>query len=210
VTLAEDPRIRPQLFARPDSVRLLDQLTAIDAWIGTRRATEEWAAEPVSRELRLDRARRLDVVRRQHRALLQATERQQQEEDGFLRLAPAPRAVVVHRNDWFKDKVCTRLRAAGVEVVAELSNGADAVGVVVAEQPDVLLVEDKLPMLSGLDVLREVRRFAPSTRVVAQVADDGQIGAFLEVGACTAFTRRIPPADIADAVCDLLALGVAG
>ena len=52
-----------------------------------------------SREARLDAARRLDVVRRQHAAIVART-------DASLRasreaLAGQPRAVVVHRNDWF-------------------------------------------------------------------------------------------------------------
>lgn len=204
MTLAEPPRIRPRLFTRPDTERLPDQLAGIDAWHRTRREVESWAAGAGSREMQLDRTRRLDVIRRQHQALVEATERQLRTTGHLLRSAPAPRAVVVHRNDWFKDKISTALRASGVELVGALSNGADAVGAVVAEQPDVLLVEDKLPMLGGLDVLREVRRLAPRTLVTVQVFDNRDIGRFLEAGARTAFTRRIPPADIAAALCDLL------
>jgi CheY-like chemotaxis protein len=205
MTIAESRRLRSALFTRPDTERLADQLAAIDAWNRARREVEAWATEAGSREMRLDRARRLDVIRRQQRALVEATERQLRDAGGLLRSAPAPRAVIVHRNDWFKNKMGVALRAGGVEVVDELSNGADAVGVVVAEQPDVLLVEDKLPMLGGMDVLREVRRFASKTVVTVQVVDDWEIGPFLEAGARTAFTRRIPPADVAGAICDLLA-----
>ena len=74
-----------------------------------------------------------------------------------------------------------------------------------AEQPELLLLEDKLPMLGALEVLAEVRRWAPQTLVTVQVANDWEIGPFLEAGACTAFTRRIPPAEIADALCSMLA-----
>jgi CheY-like chemotaxis protein len=204
LTIAESPRVRPALFSRPDTARLADQLAGIDAWNRSRRELEVWASEPGSREMRLDAARRLDVIRRQQQALIEATERQLRDTGGPLRSAPAPRAVVVHRNDWFKNKVGAELRAGGLEVVIELSNGADAVGVVVAEQPDVLLMEDKLPMLDGIDVLREVRRFAPKTLVTVQVVDDSEIGPFLDAGACTAFIRRIPPADLAEAICELL------
>jgi CheY-like chemotaxis protein len=205
MTIAQTPRSRVPLSGRPDTARLADQLTGIDAWHRTRRELESQAVEAGSREMRLDRSRRLDVVRRQHQALVEATERQLRQTGDALRSAPAPRAVIVHRNDWFKDKVVTGLRAGGVELVGELSNGADAVGVVVAEQPDVLLLEDRLPMLGGLDVLREVRRLSPRTLVTVQVVDDRDIGPFLEAGASTAFTRRTSPADVALALCDLLA-----
>jgi CheY-like chemotaxis protein len=204
VTIAESPRVRPTLSTRPDTERLVDQLAGINAWNRTRREVERWACQAGSREERLDRARRLDVVRRQHSALVEATERQLRDTGRPLRAAPAPRIVVAHRNDWFKNKVSTGLSASAVQIVAELSNGADAVGVVVAEQPDLLLLEDKLPMLSALDVLAEVRHLAPRTHVTVQVGNDHEIGPFLEAGARTAFSRRIPPADIATAICDLL------
>ena len=205
MTMIESRRVRPDVCGRPEIERVIDQVSGIDAWNRARRDVESWAADAGSREMRLDRARRLDVVRRQHRALVEWTDRRLREPGGCLELTPAPRAVVVHRNDWFKDKLCAGLRAGGVVVVAALSNGADAVGVVVAEQPDVLLLEDKLPMLGGLDVLAEVRRHAPKTLVTVQVGNDWEIGPFLDAGAHTAFTRRIPPADIAEAVCDVLA-----
>jgi CheY-like chemotaxis protein len=205
VTIIESRRVRPELSGRPEIERVIDQVSAIGAWNRARREVEARAAEAGSREMRLDRARRLDVVRRQHGALVESTERQLRDAGGCLEAAPAPRAVVVHRNDWFKDKLGAGLRAGGFTVVGELSNGADAVGVVVAEQPDVLLVEDKLPMLGGLAVVAEVRRYAPKTLVTVQVGNDWEIGPFLDAGAHAAFTRRIPPADIAEALCELLA-----
>jgi CheY-like chemotaxis protein len=205
VTIADRPRVRLRTPPRPVAERVADQLAAIDALTRTCRDVHVWAAEAGSRETRLDRARRLDVLRRQHRALVEATERQLRDTGDPLSSAPAPRVVVAHRNDWFKDKVGQGLRTRCMQVVAELSNGADAVGVVLAEQPELLLLEDKLPMLGALEVLAEVRRWAPQTLVAVQVANDWEIGAFLEAGACTAFTRRIPPADIADALCSMLA-----
>lgn len=205
MTLADSPRARLRPPPRPETERVADQLAGIDALTRTSRDVQAWAAEAGSREMRLDRARRLDVVRRQHRALVEATARQLRDSGDPLTSVPTPRVVVAHRNDWFKDKVGRGLRARCMQVVAELSNGADAVGVVLAEQPELLLLEDKLPMQSALEVLAEVRRWAPQTLVTVQVANDWDIGPFLDAGACQAFTRRVPPADIADALCHLLA-----
>jgi hypothetical protein len=52
-------------------------------------------------------------------------------------------------------------------------------------------------MMSGEDVVREVRAFAPMTRIGAQVAYDDRIALMLEAGAHSAYTRRVPPADVA-------------
>ena len=65
-------------------------------------------------------------------------------------------------------------------------------------------------MLAGLAVVAEVRRYAAKTLVTVQVESDWEIGPFLEAGAHTAFTRRVPPADISEALCDLLRCCAAG
>ena len=187
---------------------LREQLDAIDAWHAKRRAAEMRGvaadAVDVSREMRLDAARRLDVVRRQQNALIERTEQQLRESAHVLRSQVQPRAVIVHRNEWFKSKVAEGLRDGGVAIVADLENGADAIGVSVAEQPDLLLIEDKLPMMSGEDVLREVLRFSPRTLTAVQAASEWELGPLLDAGAHAAFSRRVPPADVARDLCLLL------
>lgn len=84
-----------------------------------------------------------------------------------------------------------------MHVVAGTDNGADAVGLTVAEQPDLVLVEDTLSMLTGVEVIREVRRFSAETVVVAQAAHGDRVGQLLDAGASAVFTRRTPPADVA-------------
>lgn len=180
----------------------LDQLHGVDAWCRANRATGLLLEAAPSREMRVNLSRRRAVVDRQRQAIVEWTSRQLQESERPLHLTAEQRAVIVHRKDWFKDKLTTELEAGGITVVASLENGADAVGVVVAEQPDVLLVEDKLPMVNGLDVARAARQYAPRTRVVAQVANNAEIGPFLDAGAATAYLWSVPPADIA---ADLLA-----
>ncbi len=59
-------------------------------------------------------------------------------------------------------------------------------------------------MMSGEDVVREVRTFAPLTRIGAQVAYDHRIAAMLEAGAHTAYTRRVVPTDVARGLAELL------
>ena len=193
----------------PDSRSDLDlarqQLAAIDRWHAARRASQDAAQRTAtSRESRMDVARRLAVIRAEHKAIVERTDAQLRTSVGLLQRTAPRRAIVVHRNAWFVDKVAADLTLRSIDVVARMTNGAEAVGAVVAEQPDLLLVEDSLPMMSGEDVVREVRTFAPSTRIAAQVAYDDRIAAMLEAGADSAYTRRVPPADVAAALADLL------
>ena len=90
-------------------------------------------------------------------------------------------------------------------MVARLDNGADAVGLSVAEQPDLLLVEDALAMVPGEQVVRDVRRFCPHTVVAAQASHSGRIGPLLEAGATTVFSRQVSGPDVARAMLRLLA-----
>ncbi len=179
------------------------QLEAVEAFHRARRLAEraEQAAGR-SREMRLDASRRLDVLRREHAALIA---RSQQQLASSLRLSgPGCRVVLAHRNEWFVGVVADLVRARGLDVVAEVDNGADAVGTVVAEQPDLLLVEDLLAMLPGEQVVREVVRFSPSTLVVAQVAYGDRVGDLLDAGADAVVTRQVPPREVAQKMWELV------
>lgn len=181
------------------------QLTAIERFHGYRHLAEEAAAAAArSRELRMDAARRLEVVRREHEALVARADEQLRRTGDLLHGSAAPRVVLAHRNAWFAGRVAELLRDAGAQVVASVDNGADAIGVAVAEQPDLLLVEDTLAMVPGEQVVREVRQLCAGTCVVAQVAYSDGVGSMLDAGAMTVFTRRVPPGDVAEGMRALL------
>lgn len=173
------------------------QLQAIDSFNRARRmAVSAAASAQGSREMRLDAARRLDVMRRQHDAVVATTDDALRSSRDTLRRAGTIRTIVVNRNTWFTRKLTSALLDQGFLVLAQLDNGADAVGTVVAEQPDLLLMEDPLPMMTAEQVVREVRRYSPATFVAVQ-ADSHGTAALLEAGASTVFTRQVTPADVA-------------
>lgn len=181
------------------------QLEGVATWHERRRQQQDGAASGrCSREQRLDLARRRDILQEQHRAIVARTDEQLRDSARMPSCTCRARAVVVHRGAWFIDKVCAALDGSGVDVVSRLANGAEAVGVVIAEQPDLVLVEDALPMLPGEAVIREIVACAPRTVVVAQVAHDEGISAMLAAGAWAAFPRRIPPGDVAAGLLALL------
>jgi CheY-like chemotaxis protein len=188
---------------RSDFELAVDQVLGIAGWTQAHRAPDEVRSR-ISREGRLDLALRRDVVARQRQAMQGWTERQLRDNcTPAYAVAPA-RAVLALRHPWFSAKVAEALRAGGVAVVADLDNGADAVGIVIAEQPDLLLVEDRLPLVPGAEVCMDVTRWAPRTMVAMQVAEDRGIGACLDAGAALAFTRRMPPGDVASHLLEAL------
>ena len=175
------------------------QIDAIDAWHRARHAAEAVAQTALStRESRLDVHRRLEARRREQQALLARAEEQLRTSGGVLAGRVRPRAVLAHRNPWLRDTVAGRLRDEGVDVVGLFDDGADCAGTLVVEQPDLLLVEDRLPTLTGVEVVLRARQFAPRTVVGAQALDASSVAALFDAGAQAVFTRRVPPADMVD------------
>lgn len=152
----------------------------------------------------MDSARQLDVVRRQHEALVSRAHEQLRRSDELLRGTAARRAVLAHRNEWFGGKVAQMIEDHGIAVVARIDNGSDAIGVAVAEQPDLLLVEDTLAMVPGEQVVREVREYSPETLITAHVGHRDRVGLFLDGGAAHVFTRRVPPVDVVNGMARLI------
>lgn len=183
---------------------LRQQLEAIERFGRSRCAAPSTDAGPLTREGRLDAARERDVLERQHEALVAHVHRQLAESGASFRSVVRRRAVLAHRSPWFAAKVCAGLEADGVHVVALLENGADAVGVAVAEQPDLVLVEDALPMVPGPRVVAEVRALCPAAVVAAQVDHGDRLAPLLDAGATVAFVRRQPPGEVVDALLGLL------
>lgn len=89
-------------------------------------------------------------------------------------------------------------------MAATTTNGAAAIGIAVAEQPDLVLVEDALPMTTGVQVVQQVRRFSPETVVAAQVAHGDAVPPLVDAGAAAVFVRSVPPADAAARLLEML------
>jgi CheY-like chemotaxis protein len=189
--------------SRSDVEVVCQQLDAIERFHHRRHAAQCGAAGGLTREGRLDAARAREVLEREHEALVAHVDRQLAATGEPWRSRAPRRVVVAHRSAWFAGKVGEALGRHGVRVVAQLDNGADAIGVALAEQPDLVLVEDALPMVPGPRVVAEIRELCPDAVLAAQVDHPGRIAVLLDAGATTAFVRRQPPADVA---AELLAL----
>jgi CheY-like chemotaxis protein len=173
----------------------LAQLRALDLW-HTVVGHPEPSRPGQSREARLDDARRRDVAERERDALYAWADAAQRDQDVLGRGA-MPRAVVAHRNEWLRDKLSAGLVAHGVDVVASVADGAVAAAAVVMEQPDVVFIEDLLPSLTGLELIRRTRTLAPDAVIGAHALGPSGMPPLVDAGARAAFSRRIPPAEIA-------------
>lgn len=177
---------RPALFER--------RLRAVESL----RVAGQKGAEAVTltREDRMDLDLHRGARRREHSAPLDHAQARMRDSWSILDGGQPQRVVLAHRNPWFRGRTAQQLRAVGIEVVAEVDDGAEAVGVVLVGQPDLALVEELLPSYTGLEVLRRLKDEAPAVQVAVHLADSPDPQAFLALGACAVFSRRRPPAEV--------------
>jgi CheY-like chemotaxis protein len=205
MTQTEEPRTRFVVPSRRTDLDLaVTQIGAVDRFTTHLRETQAAADVATTREARMDASRLRDVLRRQHEALVAHCDAQLAATTRPALSRADRRIVIAHRNEWFAGKVTQALELRGLRVAATTANGAEAVGIVVAEQPDLVLVEDALPMTTGAQVVQQVRRFSPDTVVAAQVAYGDGMAPLLDAGAAAVFVRSVPPADVATRLLELL------
>src|ERR1700692_3192356 len=58
------------------------------------------------------------------------------------------------------------LTAAGLELVGEAANGADAIELVLDLRPDVVLMDIRLPGISGVETIERLGLLAPASQVL--------------------------------------------
>jgi len=64
-----------------------------------------------------------------------------------------------------------------VEVVAEASNGHEAVAAFEKHRPDITLMDLQMPEMSGIDAIAEIRSRFPSARIIALTTYRGDVSA---------------------------------
>jgi DNA-binding NarL/FixJ family response regulator len=80
--------------------------------------------------------------------------------------ATALRVLVVDDCESVRERVRWALERAGMLVVGEAADGAEAVTQAAARQPDVVLMDLHMPRMDGIQATRTLRLRQPGTRVV--------------------------------------------
>ena len=89
-----------------------------------------------------------------------------------------------------------------IEVIAEASDGAEAIRMIPEVAPDVVLLDMRMPGLSGLDVLRELSQnnTLPPTIILTTFDDDELVLAGIQYGARGYLLKDIALAELVSAV----------
>jgi DNA-binding NarL/FixJ family response regulator len=113
------------------------------------------------------------------------------------------RVVIADDQDLVRDGLSTIISLlADVEVVGQAADGAEAVALAVAERPDVMLMDLRMPVMDGTTATRRITADAPETAVLVLTtyADDDSILGALRAGARGYLTKDAGREQIAAAI----------
>jgi DNA-binding NarL/FixJ family response regulator len=118
-----------------------------------------------------------------------------------------PRCLIADDHPALTSAVSSYLSGSGFAIVGPVGDGQRAVALATDEQPELALVDFRMPRLAGVDLVTRLREVSPDTRVVVYTADaDEQIAAdVLAAGASALVLKEAPLADLVRALESTLA-----
>ena len=85
-----------------------------------------------------------------------------------------------------------------IKVVAEAVDGLEAIGTVKTERPDLLLLDISMPLASGAEILADIRRWSPDTKIIVltAVTSVGLLSSIVESGVDGLFSKASDHAEL--------------
>jgi DNA-binding NarL/FixJ family response regulator len=119
------------------------------------------------------------------------------------RSAPAVRVLVVEDYQPFRRFVCSTLsELPNLQIIAEVSDGLDAVRKAEELQPELILMDVGLPTLNGIEAARRIRTLSPDSRIifVSQESDPSIVQEALDLGAAGYLVKMSVASDLLNAL----------
>jgi DNA-binding NarL/FixJ family response regulator len=109
-----------------------------------------------------------------------------------------PRLLVVDDHHLVRQALMELLTQAGFEIVGQAADGADAVALAKQLEPDLVLMDLRMPVLGGLDAARLIKHACPAIQVVLLSAfESPALDQQAEEAGCFAYlVKGGPPGDL--------------
>jgi two-component system NarL family response regulator len=95
------------------------------------------------------------------------------------------RVVIADDHPMFRDGLRNLLVARGIKVVGVAKDGQEAVALAVAQRPDIAILDIQMPVLDGVEAVRQIKLQAPEVRllVLTMAADEETLFKAIRAGA---------------------------
>ena len=114
------------------------------------------------------------------------------------------RVLLVDDDAGIRTALAELLCAEGMDVVGEGMTGEDAIIKSGELQPDVVVLDDQMPLLTGVEAMPGIRRAAPGARIVLFSAGVDSLS--LKDPPDAVVAKGLPPADLLRAIAGLRSL----
>jgi DNA-binding NarL/FixJ family response regulator len=113
-----------------------------------------------------------------------------------------PRCLIADDHPALVTAVSSYLEENGFDLVGTASDGREALELARSTQPDVALVDFRMPRLSGAELVERLRETVPAARILVYTADarDTEVSELLGVGAHGVVLKEAPLVDLVRAL----------
>ncbi len=112
------------------------------------------------------------------------------------------RVMIVDDSNFMRSKLKSALEKAGYEVVAEASNGKDAIDLYVKHQPDIVTMDIVMPEQNGLYAIKKIVEFDNNARIIVITAlgHEPMIRKALSYGALNFIIKPVEPEEVLEVI----------
>lgn len=115
----------------------------------------------------------------------------------------AVRVLIVDDQRLMREGIASLLKIQdGIEVIGTAANGQEALEQAMSQQPDVILMDVRMPVLDGVTATDQIHRRLPDCKILMLTTfnDEAYILEALQVGASGYLLKDLPARDLAQAV----------
>jgi DNA-binding NarL/FixJ family response regulator len=115
----------------------------------------------------------------------------------------AVRVLIVDDLQLMRDGIASLLKLQdGLEIVGMAANGQEAVELATSQQPDVILMDVRMPILDGVAATEQIHRQMPACKILMLTTfnDETYVLEALQVGASGYLLKDLPARDLAQAI----------
>jgi DNA-binding NarL/FixJ family response regulator len=116
---------------------------------------------------------------------------------------PAVRVLIVDDQQLMREGIASLLKIqSGIDIVGTAANGQAALEQAMSQQPDVILMDVRMPVLDGVQATEQIHRQLPACKILMLTTfnDEAYVLEALQVGASGYLLKDLPAQDLAQAI----------